>query len=620
MFTNIIRGGQLFLHAIRMFRQVFKFLIYITFIVAILIYFIKAYFTITFEELGAFYDLLRAKILIACWMKKTKISIYYRGGMVAFEAEVIPYVEYITTRANLFYVKLTECAYFTGQIISALFVILTIFLVRRGMQKSGVKFNRGAKLERFEEIKKEILRNNKSRNYKSYCLAGMPYPYYSEMEHTLIVGSTGVGKTVLISDLVEQIRARGGKAIVYDKKGDYVKWFYDKKKDIILNPFDKRGVSWNLLAEIEHVGQLKSLSRAFIPEKSVYGEGSRIWDEAARIAFTAILEKLIANGKNLTNQEIVDLILRQDIKEVAKLVKDTYAQSTIDLASPKTAASVLFMLATHFNSLRVTKGKKEESFSIKKWLEDKNRDSILFLSSQEDLSSELSPLITAWFELAISGILSLEQDLNRKIWIILDEVATLQKIPSLSQGLSVARSYGGCFVLGLQNIAQIREVYGKNLVDNISSECNTRCIFKANDPDTAHWMAQNIGESEVTEYKEGVSYGAHAMRDGITVNAYDKITALLLPSEIQNMKKFNFLLKMPDFPAVKAQVKYKERAGKNLYFMRNDQLIHEMYDAYSNTDNIAKEAVKMIPRTQEARTVRTKKDKIRKHREEYHVL
>ena len=496
---------------------------------------------LSFVHLGTLFAYLEALMWNLLFLDNVDITIPTINGEIIRKSGEVVYIPLVNNTIKDTFKVLLQNSVISLYLTFVFAIGISWFLKIRGEKKSNTDIIRGSKLEEFKKVKKNIL--NHSNGLKAYTIANMPYPHYSEMEHTIIMGSTGVGKTVLISDLVEQIRKRKDKAIIYDKKGDYVSWFYNKKKDIILNPFDKRGVKWNLLAEIQHIGQLKTLSKAFIANKSIYSESSQIWDEAARIAFSAILEKLIINGEDLSNQEIVDLILRQDIKEVAKLVKGTYAQSTIDLSSPKTAASVLFVLATHFNSLRVTTGKKNESFSIKRWLQEKNRDSILFISSQQDLSAELSPLITAWFEIAIAGILSLDQNLNKKTWIILDELPTIQKIPSLSQGLSITRSYGGCFVLGMQNIAQMKEIYGKNLVEDISSECNTRCIFKTNDPETSYWMSKNIGEAEMKEHKEGVSYGAHAIRDGVNIQDQNKITSVILPSEIQNMKKFNLLLK-----------------------------------------------------------------------------
>ena len=179
--------------------------------------------------------------------------------------------------------------------------------------------------------------------------------------------------------------------------------------------------------------------------------------------------------------------------ELADFLKDTVARNIIDPSSPKTAASVLFVLSSRFNSLRLTECKASSSFSIRKWMRGEGKEgSCLFLNSKAEYGSELSPLQTAFFEIAIGSLLSLENGSNQKTWIILDEFASLQKIPSLAKGLSLGRSYGGCFVLGLQNISQIREIYGRNTSESLSSECHNRCVFKANDPDTAKWIVANL--------------------------------------------------------------------------------------------------------------------------------
>ena len=42
-----------------------------------------------------------------------------------------------------------------------------------------------------------------------YRIAGVPFPERTETQHTIVSGTTGSGKTVLIADLVAQVRARG---------------------------------------------------------------------------------------------------------------------------------------------------------------------------------------------------------------------------------------------------------------------------------------------------------------------------------------------------------------------------------------------------------------------------
>ena len=64
--------------------------------------------------------------------------------------------------------------------------------------------------------------------FRPYSIAGIPYPERTETQHTIVSGTTGSGKTVLISDLVSQIRARGERCVLYDKMGTYTRSFFDR--------------------------------------------------------------------------------------------------------------------------------------------------------------------------------------------------------------------------------------------------------------------------------------------------------------------------------------------------------------------------------------------------------
>ena len=574
--TNIIRGGQLCLHAMRMFRQVIKILAIVEICIFLIAFCWKVYNGTSEKVLKIVGDYYLASFFDALGFNRMWLNVTYYSRAHRFRVETIMETDYFYKAARSFEDLLYNSA------ISALWVslvpvaLLSVLFVYKGFNKTGESFKRGAQMEEFHTIKKRITKENGKNRYNAFTIGGMPYSIQGESQHTMVIGANGVGKTVLISDLVEQIRARGDKAIIYDKKCDYIRWFYNEEKDFILNPFDERGIKWNLLGEMENIGHIKPLTQAFIPDKPNHSGDSGIWEGAARVALSGILEKMVLDNKTLTNKEIVDQVLKRDMKDVAKLVQGTHAQSILDVNSPKTASSVLFVIAAHLNTLRLTSGTIKESFSIRKWVQDKQRDSILFITSQEDLSSELIPLQTAWLEIAISSILSNNNHGNQKTWIILDELPTLQKIPSLGKGLSVSRSYGGCFVLGVQNIAQMRERYGKNQTEDLSSECNTRCIFKSNDPDTARWMAQNIGQSEVREFNEGLSYGANTMRDGINISSQDKMKSLVLPSEIQSMARLSLLIKMPDYPVVKAKINYKERVSKELAYLKNEAVLKDV--------------------------------------------
>ena len=70
------------------------------------------------------------------------------------------------------------------------------------------------------------------------------------------------------------------------------------------------------------------------------------------------------------------------------------------------------------------------------------------ISSTGDRHESLKPLITAWLDIAINALLSLPEKTDRRIWVILDELGSLQQLPYLTSALAEARKFGGCFVVG----------------------------------------------------------------------------------------------------------------------------------------------------------------------------
>ena len=50
------------------------------------------------------------------------------------------------------------------------------------------------------------------RRLRPHSIAGIPYPERTETQHTIVSGTTGSGKTVLIADLVARRSAPGASA------------------------------------------------------------------------------------------------------------------------------------------------------------------------------------------------------------------------------------------------------------------------------------------------------------------------------------------------------------------------------------------------------------------------
>ena len=154
-------------------------------------------------------------------------------------------------------------------------------------------------------------------------------------------------------------------------------------------------------------------------------------------------------------------------------------------------------------------------------------------------------------------MLTLAQDDGRRIWVILDELPTLHQVPSLQPGLAESRQFGGCFVLGVQVAAALRDLYGRNGAETISGLCGTRVVLAAPDRDTAQWSADSLGRSEVEEVAEAYSYGANTIRDGVSLTPRRELRALALPSEIMRLPNLEGYLKFPGpFPVASIRLKY----------------------------------------------------------------
>ncbi len=398
----------------------------------------------------------------------------------------------------------------------------------------------------------------------SYRIAGVPYPERAETQHTIVSGTTGSGKTVLISDLVQQIRERGERCVIYDKMGSYTQAFFDPKRDVLLNPLDKRAPRWSPFFEARNPRDFDMMAAALIPQQK--DTVDPFWVTAARQLFSNGAGVLWKKGEK-KNRVLVEHLLKTDLTELAEAMEGTVAQSIVDPENPKTALSVRAMLTANIGAMEVL-ADIGKPFSIRDWISSDRGGGFLFFTSRGDQHASLRGLISTWLEIAVNSMLSLGQDDGRRIWVILDELPTLHQVPSLQPGLAESRQFGGCFVLGVQVASALRDLYGRNGAETISGLCGTRVVFAAPDRDTAQWSADSLGRSEVEEFAEGVSYGADPYRDGVTLTPKRELQALALPSEIMRLPNLNGYLKVPGpYPVARITLEYVKRPKVALRFV-----------------------------------------------------
>ena len=119
--------------------------------------------------------------------------------------------------------------------------------------------------------------------------------------------------------------------------------------------------------------------------------------------------------------------------------------------------------------------------------------------------------------------------------------------------LTKARKKGGCAVLGLQNVSQARENYGKERSQTLLSSCGTWLTLRSTDGDTAEFLSRNIGDEDIRRVINSSS------DQGSSTSEQFSKQRVILPSELQKLPDLEGVLNIAGpLPAGWVSIKYMQ--------------------------------------------------------------
>lgn len=408
----------------------------------------------------------------------------------------------------------------------ALAITLKRYAHTDGYDGAGYKKHlRGTEVVPYEKLQKKC----RQRFRKQLNVAGIPMPTSIETLHLMINGATGSGKSVLLRPLLLSALKRGDRAVIVDPNGDFFKKF-GRPGDIILNPYDARTVGWSFFNEIRADYDWQRLALSIVPLG--VDPNAEEWNGYARLLLKETAKKLFELGTPDIDQLFrwTTMAPHDDLKE---FLRGTNAESLFAGSSEasKALTSSRFVLSKY---LERHTDMPAGIFSIRDWMETGTGS--LYITWREDMKVAMKPLVSSWVDIFCSTILSMPENLSRRWQLSIDELASLEKLPSLVDLLTKGRKHGVGVVAGLQTVSQLDDIYGKQLAQTLRACFRSLVVLGGSktDPETAEEMSKALGEHEVLrpEYTDSRNPGSSRNTSERMVRSTERVVT---PAQIQTL-------------------------------------------------------------------------------------
>lgn len=379
-------------------------------------------------------------------------------------------------------------------------------------------------------------------------LAGVPIAAADETRHFKLIGTTGSGKSTAIRQILAAALRRGDRAIISDPGGSYLQRFARRYRgDVLLNPFEPGSARWDPFGELRRDFDVDQLASALIADGA--DASTNEWRSYARIFFAALLRRCWYDGTPRLDQ-LWRLLAIADARELRLLVRETPAQPFLEPGNERMFGSIRAVASSALAALEYVQHQRTIALSVRSWV--RHGRGVLFLPYGAGQIAALRGLLAAWLRLAIFEALDGPENVDQRLWFIIDELDALGPIEGLKDALARLRKHGGRCVLALQSIAQVSGAYGHASAQTIVENCGNTVIFRCSGSEhggTAQFASRLIGEREVLRRQRtrGRDHQGllepRALRRTVQVGEQRLLESAVLAAEIEQLPDLSGYLK-----------------------------------------------------------------------------
>lgn len=361
--------------------------------------------------------------------------------------------------------------------------------------------------------------------------------------HVMLLGGIGTGKTNAFFQMLDQLKDRMTEddvMIIFDTKGDFYKEFYQPGDVVISNDSTAVGPDgepdyWNIFNEVAP-GEQEYASVMEIA-KSLFKEACEktnqvFFPNAARDIFMATMLHFLRYSHRkesdvfLNNQSLIQFLKSkssEDLRTMLGSYRDLSAMvSYISSDQSAQTQGVLSELQQIVRDIFVGNFGKKGNLGLRELVRQKGGRKI-FIEYDLSYGELLTPIYSLMFDMAIKEALGRSRS-EGNVYFITDEFRLLPNLQHVDDAVNFGRSLGIRFMIGIQNLEQIYDNYGKERAHSILSGFLTSFNFRVNDPESREYIKNQFGKNRKLEayYTVVQSKGmTEQIREGFVVEDWD---------------------------------------------------------------------------------------------------
>ena len=318
----------------------------------------------------------------------------------------------------------------------------------------------------------------------------------------LVAGGTGSGKSITLRLLMQSALRPIGlgldhRALIYDVKGTLGPVLRGMGLHCpidVLNPFDRRGVSWDIAADVTSPSAARQLAASLIPWEE---SAQPFFGDAARDLLAAICLSFIktAPGKWTLRDLLLAIRTRERLQSVLARAPEIVPAAQSYLDSEQTCTSILATLVTKlhpFEAIAACWQGATNRLSLARWL----REEGVILLGDEPLFYRSAALLNQAIISYLAHLVYEQQESDaRRTWFFLDEVSEDDRLEALPELMRRGRSKGVCVVFGVRRLEELRRVCGSQATDELVAACSHTTVLRLGDVETVEWATRHFGPS-----------------------------------------------------------------------------------------------------------------------------